>query len=427
MTPKDELSSSHFDAKLSEFEKKLERLYRTYEQYFIGVEKRPPHAQRREVVRMYRELEQLPMVKTAIKFRFRSLVQRFNSYKAYWNRTEKQIEEGTYHRDLARAKARQQRRQDQEQRHEPEERSGQAEDGAFEIDDLDLENLDLGSMEEELQQMDQRGEFEKYVGTQKMKRDGFPEDEQRGGQAPNQEFKPAPRGDGSGRPPQRGRQGSSSWERPKVDENVKQKKLAELQAKLGLSTRGNQPSQPNQPNQPSQPSQPAQGGNNPFERSAEGPTQKARPENPSAPSRGADMSKLRKLRRAKERLEKEKQQRRSAPQRSSANRSVASQARSNRDNNSSRTTGSNRVIRRNSSASAGSGGFSEEKSRKIYNNLVEAKRRCKEDTSNLNYDTFKRTMEKQRSQIQKKKGARDVDFKVVIKDGRAFLKPETKK
>lgn len=414
MTPKDELSSSHFDAKLSEFEKKLERLYRTYEQYFIGVEKRPPHAQRREVVRMYRELEQLPMVKTAIKFRFRSLVQRFNSYKAYWNRTEKQIEEGTYHRDLARAKARQQRRMDREEQQEVAERSGQADDGAFEIDDLDLESLDLTSMEEELQQMDQRGEFEKYVGTQKIKRDGFPEDE-----------RPA-----VSQPPQHDVRQSSSWERPKVDENVKQKRLAELQAKLGLSSRGGTSGPSSQPpsSQPAPPPRqhPSSGSSNPFERSAEGPTQKARPENPSAPSRGADMSKLRKLRRAKERLEKEQKQRRSVPQRS--NRTVASQARSNRDSASrdNRTTGSNRVIRRSSGGSSG-GDFSEEKSRKIYNNLVEAKRRCKEDTSNLNYDTFKRTMEQQRSQIQKKKGARDVDFKVVIKEGRAFLKPETKK
>ncbi len=410
MTPKDELSSSHIDAKLSEFEKKLERLYRTYEQYFIGVEKRPPHHQRREVVRMYRELEQLPMVKTALKFRFRSLVQRFNSYKAYWNRTEKQIEEGTYHRDLARAKARKKRREEREEHYEEQERSGQADDGAFEIDELDLEELDLGSLEEELQQMDQRGEFEKYVGTQKIKRDGFPEDEKPAG-----EFQPAPRGEAGGQG--RGRQGSSSWERPKVDENVKQKRLAELQAKLGLSTRGSD----NQSSAPS-PSQPPAGGHNPFERSAEGPTQKARPENPSAPSRGADMSKLRKLRRAKERLEQEQKQRRSAPRRAGASRPSANQS------SDSRTTGSNRVIRRNSnSSSSSSSNFSDEKSRKIYNSLVEAKRRCKEDTSNLNYDSFKRTMEKQRTQIQKKKGARDVDFKVVIKDGRAFLKPETKK
>ncbi len=397
MTPKDELSSSHIDAKITEFEQRLDRLYRQYEQYFIGVEKRPPHNERRQVVRMYRELEQLPMIKTAIKFRFRSLVQRFNSYKAYWNRVERQIEEGTYHRDLARAKARKQRREEREEQHH--ETTGRADDGAFELDELDLDELDLGSLEEELQQMDQRGEFERYVGTKKIQRDGFPEDQ-----------KPA----GDQAPPQ----SSNGWARPQVDENVKQKRLAELQAKLGLSTRSSSSSSPSTPPTGEAP---AGGARNPFERSSEGPTQKARPENPSAPSRGADMSKLRKLRRAKERLEREKAGR-GAPQRTSQPAAKGDDT---------RTTGSNRVIQRSSRPSRGSsgsaGGSNDEQSRKIYNNLVAAKRRCNEDTSKLNYDSFKRTMERQRTQIQKKKGARDVDFKVVIKDGRAFLKPETKK
>lgn len=415
MTPKDELSSSAIDAKISEFEKKLERLYRQYEQYFIGVEKRPPHQPRREVVRMFRQLEQLPMIKTSLKFRFRSLVQRFNSYKAYWNRVERQIEEGTYHRDLARAKARQKRREDHEQQQEQREHAedGRADDGAFEIDDLDLDELDLVSLEEELQQMDQRGEFEKYVGTKKMRREGFPEDEKQ----------PAAHQDAGGQD-DRGRHSSSSWERPKVDENVKKQRLAELQAKLGLSTRGSSSGggQSQQPSSAPQGDQPA-GGRNPFERSNEGPTQKARPENPGAPSRGADVSKLRKLRRAKERLEREKNQRR--PVKRGSDAAASQQSKSDPK----RTTGSNRVIQRGSRGSKGSagGGSGDDHSRKIYNSLVEAKRRCKEDVSNLNYDSFKRSMERQRTQIQKKKGARDVDFKVVIKDGRAFLKPETKK
>jgi hypothetical protein len=412
MTPKNEISSSAIDAKLNEFENKLDRLYRQYEQYFIGVEKRPPHAPRREVARLYRELEQTPMIKTSLKFRFRSLVQRFNSYKTYWNRTERQIEEGTYHRDLARAKARKKRRERQEEAEEQaqeNEASGRGEDGAFELDELDLD-LDLGSMEEELQQMDQRGEFEKYVGTKKVKHDGFPEDRKPDDQPPAGQ-------PGAGQPAARERTESSGWQRPEVDEDVKQKRLAELQAKLGLSSRPSNAS--NDSSAP--PPTPAEGGRNPFDRSAEGPTQKARPENPSAPSRGADVSKLRKLRRAKERLEQEQGRRRSAPQR----RGGASS-----ENDDKRKSGSNRVIRRGSSSSSSSSGksssSSDEHSRKIYNNLVEAKRRCKEDTSNLNYDSFKRTMDRQRSQIQKKKGARDVDFKVVIKEGRAFLKPETK-
>jgi hypothetical protein len=397
MSPNNEITSSEIDAKINEFETKLDRLYRQYEQYFIGVENRPPRHPRRQVARMYRELEQLPMIKTSLKFRFRSLVQRFNSYKTYWNRTERQIEEGTYHRDVARARARIERREESDEAQQADEgqpdSSGRSDDGAFELDELDL---DLGSMEEELQQMDKRGEFEKYVGTKKVKHDGFPED-----QKPAQPRNKQARQD----------QDSNSWQRPEIDENVKQKRLAELQAKLGLSSKSSNDAGPPAP---------PDGTQNPFDRSSEGPTQKARPENPSAPSRGADVSKLRKLRRAKERLEREKSSGRSAKKRRSSSNTKS---------------GSNRVIRRNSNASnasnasnssGSSSASSDDHSRKIYDNLVEAKRRCKEDTSNLNYDKFKQTMDRQRSQIQKKKGGRDVDFKVVIKEGRAFLKPETK-
>ncbi|MFW5966932.1 MAG: MXAN_5187 C-terminal domain-containing protein [Persicimonas sp.] len=404
-----EMSASQLDAKLKEFETKLKRLYRTYEQYFIGVENRPPQAQRRQLERLYRELDQLPKMKTSHKFRFRNLVQKYNSYKAYWNRVVRQIEQGTYHRDVARAKARQERREEREKEQE-EVTADQSEDGAFEIDDEELADLDLESLEEELADMDDRGEFEKYVATAKVKREGFPEDErpeasQQRPEAAREESAPDQSGD---------------WSPPEPDESVKEKRLAELQEKLGLSGRGAGGS--------SKESAGGDAGQNPFERGNQEATKKARPENPNAPSRGADMSKLRKLRRAKERIEREQRNKQKEKGGGSSKRRER------------KHSGRNRVIRRDSSAgkdssnksrgsSSRSGGssseFTEEKSRKIYNNLVEAKRRCNEDTSNLNYDSFKKTMDRQRTRIQKKKGARNVDFKVVIKDGSAFLKPET--
>jgi len=324
------------------------------------------------------------MVRTDLKFRFRGLSQRLTTYKVYWTRIEREIENGTYHRDVARAKARQKKREDydsdaslqQDDAHIDAAPGGQAEDGAFELDGWDLDDLDLSSLEKEFDAMDQRGEFEKYVGTRKV-RQPLPESEQ-----PAQ---PAP--------PSQSYQDAGAF--PAVDTSIKKKRLAELQAKLGLST-GVAP------------------GRNPFERSEQGETQRARPENPSAPSRGADVSKLREMQRAKQRI----QATREAPQ-----------ARLEPDQE---TPRAHRVIVQRSAAvpaspsPSSSAGFSEEKSRKIYNTLLQAKERCKEDTSKLNYDAFKTTIERQRTQIQRTKGARDVDFKVVIKDGRAFLKPETK-
>lgn len=408
MVPKDEISSVEIEARLSQFEKQLDRLYRRFEQYFVGVEKRPPHQGRRDIMRLYRELEKAPMIRTDLKFRFRALTQRLTTYKTYWTRIERQIEDGTYHRDLARAKARQKRRVDREEKAMDERAenpgSGQAEDGAFELDEWDLEDLDLSSLEKEFDEMEQRGEFEKYVGTQKVRQPN-PSANSAAGPAATSAPKP-----------------SQSYQdpgaMPAVDTSVKKKRLAELQAKLGISTR----SVPDT----SEPSDKRDS----FSRRDEGATQRARPENPSAPSRGADVSRLRELRRAKERLSKERQskgrsankQREQPPQKPQPNR---------RERVIKRTGAAARAVeaRKASSGSGSSGsasGFSDEKSRKIYNTLLQAKQRCKEDTSRLNYDAFKHTIERQRTQIQRKKGARDVDFKVVIKEGRAFLKPETK-
>ena len=62
----------------------------------------------------------------------------------------------------------------------------------------------------------------------------------------------------------------------------------------------------------------------------------------------------------------------------------------------------------------------------VYRNLVEAKRRCNEPTENLTYESVARSMAQQRERLKQTHNANDVDFKVVIKSGRAYLKPEPK-
>lgn len=381
-----ELSSNEIDAKINEFERKLDRLHRTYEQHFIGIEKRPPLALRRQVFRDLQQLDQIYMSSTAQKFRFRAAKQRFNSYKSYWNRVQKQIEEGTYHRDKKRARRRQQARERQEQamsdaeeeaREEEREQArtaGQSEDGAFDMDLDELGDLDLNAMEKELQELEKKGEFEKYVGTEKMRRKEFPEDSR---------TKRTKQPEG-----QRGAEQQQQSEQQQNGGGGREDKLREIQRKLGLSGGGGQGKQGD--------------GGNQFDRESEGPTRKSRGENPLAPDRGADMSKLQRLRKAKERIERERDERKKK------------EARHKR-----------RVIRR-SGGGARAGESQEDKARRVYNNLLEAKRRCNEDTSGLTYDSVKKSMDKQANRLRESKGASNVDFKVVIKDGRAFLKPETK-
>jgi hypothetical protein len=65
---------------------------------------------------------------------------------------------------------------------------------------------------------------------------------------------------------------------------------------------------------------------------------------------------------------------------------------------------------------------SEVQVRELYAALVAAKKRCGEDVSRISYETLARTVAKQVPELMSKFGARSVEFKVVVKDGKAVLK-----
>jgi hypothetical protein len=71
---------------------------------------------------------------------------------------------------------------------------------------------------------------------------------------------------------------------------------------------------------------------------------------------------------------------------------------------------------------AASGGLSDQKIKAIYDAYVMAKRRCNEDTSSLSLDAVATTLRKQVPELMKQHKARSVEFKVVIKDGKAVLR-----
>ncbi|QDE80395.1 MXAN_5187 C-terminal domain-containing protein [Myxococcus xanthus] len=72
--------------------------------------------------------------------------------------------------------------------------------------------------------------------------------------------------------------------------------------------------------------------------------------------------------------------------------------------------------------SASGGGMSDDKLRAVYDAYVTAKRRCQEDTSKLSYESVAATLRKQVPELLKQHNAKAVEFKVVIKDGKASLK-----
>jgi hypothetical protein len=75
---------------------------------------------------------------------------------------------------------------------------------------------------------------------------------------------------------------------------------------------------------------------------------------------------------------------------------------------------------------APAGGLSDDQMRSLYDAYLSAKKRCNEDVSKLSYDSVSRSVSKQIPEIIQRYKAGAVDFKVVIKDGKAILKATPK-
>ncbi|HKA90138.1 MAG TPA: MXAN_5187 C-terminal domain-containing protein [Haliangiales bacterium] len=85
---------------IGELEKKLERLKILYEQFFMGIEKMEPMVIRKEITRRMLDLSQINIRNTAQRYRFGALHQKFGVYTNYWSRTLREIERGTYFRNV---------------------------------------------------------------------------------------------------------------------------------------------------------------------------------------------------------------------------------------------------------------------------------------------------------------------------------------
>lgn len=390
MAGRDLLNPSEIDAMLTNLERQIERLRVLYERYFNGVDRRPPTHARQEVVRLSFELEHTFINNTAQKFRLRALVQRTQTFKVYWDRTLRQIEEGTYKRDRNKAQRRQQRR---------EEREARDEEGAYNIDlDNDfIEGLDEVDLDAIL------GEAISAISEASISEAAGPASSA----APSHDRDEAER------------------------ERIRREKLAEIQRQLGLVD--DAPAAPAPAPQPTTP-QPA-------------PAQAAPTASPSVAERPASDARSQKLAAMRRKLERREQSETDAPsdgeggvrgasydklarmkamREKLASRSIQrpSSGALRREGNATkpeapaRPSGAHRVVRRPSSEDDGS--------RQVYERLLEAKRRCNEPTEKLSYEAVKRSMDRQREELQRSHGARNVDFQVVIKGGKAYLKPDTK-
>lgn len=319
------------EAMINDLDHQLSRLRVLYEQHFLGIEKRPPLIPLKQVVRLIRELETANFRNTSLKFRMRSLVQKFYSYRSYWNRTLREIENGTYKRHRQKL-----------ERKVHDELVNQA---LHDVDShrdtdrgRDAIDIDVGEVEE------MTADDLVAMGMQPQ----YAADYAR----PN-----AHRTRSQTAVPVRG----ASHE----DLQLRQNKLAEIRAKLGLA-----------------------------------------PESPSAAATP----------RAPQRPQRQTPQPRAVSQRRPPRRPTGEQ----------RAYSSGALADNSVRSSLSRAGLNENRLRDIYQSLVDAKRRCNQSTAKLTYDNVVRSIAKQAKTVQQKHSASGVDFNVVIRDGRAYLKPQPK-
>lgn len=87
---------------LDQIESLLDRVKVLYEQYFLGIQKQAPAHLHHDLDRKLRDLSQIQIRNTAMRYRLATVQQKFGSYNTYWRRTLRQIENGTYARNLSR-------------------------------------------------------------------------------------------------------------------------------------------------------------------------------------------------------------------------------------------------------------------------------------------------------------------------------------
>ncbi len=321
----------------AEIEDEIAVLRAKYEQYFLGVERRPPTELHTKVKRLVNELKTASTRATAAKFKIQALGNKFLTYERLWTRTQTEMENGTYHRDVFKAKLR------DAKRHGKPAETKKAAPKPDALDDLDI----------------------------------------------TEDVSDEPAASPS----------TPLWQVPPTGAATGQHRATPLgDAEL-----------PPSKTQPGLPSVAALGG------SQSAPTQvalsfKGGPQPLGAggtPGTGTNP----------------------AVKASTASTGVTGQFKTIATVNAAGSTGKFPAVAPVGKAPgpgaarpAGGAPVGDDKMRAVYDAYVMAKKRCNEDTSKLSYDQVSAALKKQVPEIMKQHNAKSVEFKVVIKDGKAILR-----
>jgi len=82
------------EERVRRLEQDIVKLKAAYDQYFAGIERRPPDKLAEKVAREVRTLTSTVMTNTALRFRTQQAISRYNVYHQYWQRNLRELEEG---------------------------------------------------------------------------------------------------------------------------------------------------------------------------------------------------------------------------------------------------------------------------------------------------------------------------------------------
>ena len=99
-----QLPQEKYADELNELDEGIQELHVLYEKYFLGIDRRPPEQERKRISQKAREMRTSTIRNTALKFKINTLFAKLISFERMWDRTLREIEDGTYKRDIFKAK-----------------------------------------------------------------------------------------------------------------------------------------------------------------------------------------------------------------------------------------------------------------------------------------------------------------------------------
>ena len=93
-----QLPQEKYAEELNDLDEGISGLQVLYEKYFLGIDRKPPDQERKRISDKARELRTATIRNTALKFKINTLFAKLISFERMWDRTLREIEDGTYKR-----------------------------------------------------------------------------------------------------------------------------------------------------------------------------------------------------------------------------------------------------------------------------------------------------------------------------------------